>query len=132
MKNAGLYLWQASNQWQRMQKEALEPLDLTHVQFILLAGVVELEKQGFVTQSALAAYAKADPMMTSQVLRALEKKGCVIRSAHPEDTRALQLVTTAKGRKLFEQAFPIVQQVDKDFFGKDEKLWSELLSVVPI
>lgn len=114
----GFLLWQLSNSWQRKQLEVLKPLELTHVQFALLSGLEHLEgKEEAVTQRSLADYAKADPMMTSQVVRSLEKKGLLIRSEHASDARALRLTTTPKGREIVKKAQKVVDEVDKCFFS---------------
>jgi DNA-binding MarR family transcriptional regulator len=68
----GLLLWQVTNRWQAAQRAALRPFDLTHVQFVLLASLTWLDSdRPPVTQKQLAEHAATDPMMTSQVLRAL-------------------------------------------------------------
>lgn len=43
-------------------------------------------------------------MMTSQVLRALEGKGLIIRTAHPGDRRARVITPTPDGARLPAQA----------------------------
>jgi DNA-binding MarR family transcriptional regulator len=56
------------------EPQALAPLDLTHVQFVLLACTWWLNEQGErPSQIALAAQAGTDIKMTSQVLRSLER-----------------------------------------------------------
>ena len=67
----GFLLWQVTNRWQAAIRAALKPLGLTHVQFVLLASLAWLDADGAVTQRALANHAAVDPMMCSQVLRAL-------------------------------------------------------------
>lgn len=115
----GFLLWQLSNLWQRAQREALSPLGLTHVQFVLLAVTAWLDKEGGeITQVKLAEQAKTDPMMTSQVMRALESRGLVERAKHPRDTRALVLSITKEGRELVKKAIPVVEQVDHEFFSR--------------
>jgi DNA-binding MarR family transcriptional regulator len=79
----GLLLWQVTNQWQAATRAALTPLGLTHVQFVLLASLTWLDASGPVTQKQLADHAVTDPMMTSQVLRALERRGLMERRPHP-------------------------------------------------
>jgi hypothetical protein len=55
----------------RSPAKALAPLDLTHVQFVLLASTWWLNEQGArPTQVELATQAGADVKMTSQVVRA--------------------------------------------------------------
>ncbi len=70
-----------------------------------------------VMQRDLAAQASTDPMMTSQVLRALERKGLIERRAHPHDRRAKSLVPTASGVVLANRAIVAVEECDRMFFG---------------
>ncbi|MEO5834700.1 MAG: MarR family winged helix-turn-helix transcriptional regulator, partial [Nakamurella sp.] len=118
----GLLLWRVTNSWQAAQRSALKPLALTHVQFVLLAAVTWLTAPSRadpagVTQQQLSAYARTDPMMTSQVVRALETLGLVTRDAHPTDGRARVLATTEAGRALADRAVAVVEACDRDFFG---------------
>ena len=85
----GFLLWHATLRWQRGIAQALAPLDLTHVQFVLLACTWWLNEQGErPNQVAVAAQAGTDIKMTSQVLRNLERKGLVEREVDTVDTRA--------------------------------------------
>ena len=113
----GLALWRATNLWQAAQRAALKPLDLTHVQFVLLASLTWLDSDRPVTQSDLATHARTDAMMTSQVLRALESKCLVTRKPHPVDGRAFALLVTASGKSLANRAVQVVEGVDRRFFG---------------
>lgn len=117
-ESAGVLLWLAANAWQRRQRAALAELDLTHAQFLLLAGVSYLTREGEpVTQVKVARHVHADPMMTSQVVRALEKKKLLRRIENPADTRAKLLKATARGRKLARQAVVVAEKVDREFFA---------------
>lgn len=117
--SAGFLLWRAALRWQRLQRDALAPLGLTHVQFVLLAAALWLADRGEpATQVAIAARADADVMMTSQVLRALERRGMLRRAPHPTDARARIVEATAAGRALFRRAVRQVEQVDAAFFGR--------------
>ena len=99
LESPGFVLWQVSNRWQRHLRDSLSSLELTHVQFVLLAGLMWLEEAGeTVTQKRLATHATLDVMMTSEVLRTLEGKGLLERLEHPSDARAKQLRLTALGR----------------------------------
>ncbi|WP_119072168.1 MarR family winged helix-turn-helix transcriptional regulator [Aggregatilinea lenta] len=114
----GFLLWQATNRWQREQRAALEPLNLTHVQYVVLAVGVWLSRRGeAVTQAQIAAEARIDPMMASQVLRTLEDKGLVRRAPHPTDSRAKAVEVTDGGRALAAQATQVVEDVDERFFA---------------
>ncbi len=120
----GLLLWRATNTWQAAQRAALRPFDLTHVQFVLLASLAWLRSATPVTQRALADHAHTDPMMTSQVLRALEAKRLVRRGPHPNDARARALTVTREGATLANAANAAVEAVDRTFFGalRDDQL----------
>lgn len=74
-------------------------------------------KEECITQIMLARHTKLDVMMTSQVLRALESRGLILRLAHPIDTRAKMLKLTQAGRKLAIGEVPDVENVDNTFFG---------------
>ena len=114
----GFLLWQVTNRWQREQRAALEPLNLTHMQYVLLAVGVWLSRSGeAVTQAQIAAEARIDPMMASQVLRTLEDKRLVRRAPHPTDSRAKAVEVTEDGRALVAQATQIVEDVDERFFA---------------
>lgn len=116
--SAGFLLWQTSMRWQRIQRDALKPLGLTHPQFVLLASVAWLEaREPELTQAALAAHVQLDVMMTSQVLRTLEEKGLVRRKPHPRDTRANLVTATAAGQTLVGRAIRVVEDADARFFA---------------
>jgi DNA-binding MarR family transcriptional regulator len=118
-ESPGLLLWRVSTRWQARQRDALAAYDLSHTQFVLLASLLWLRRgrQTPVTQRELAEFAATDVMMTSQVLRTLESKGMVERRVHPSDARARDLVVTEAGARVTNQAIPVVEQVDREFFA---------------
>ncbi len=59
-----------------------------------------LVREKAMTLNDLAAHLYLDKSTASRVVDALERKGYVIRSPHPEDGRALRLRITAAGRAL--------------------------------
>jgi MarR family 2-MHQ and catechol resistance regulon transcriptional repressor len=63
-------------------------------------GLEALVRRGPMTLNDLAAHLYLDKSTASRVVDALEKKGYVARSPHPEDGRSLRLVTTPAGRDL--------------------------------
>ena len=115
--SSGFLLWQVTNLWQREIKKALEPYDLTHSQFVLLASIhwLSLQKQD-VTQILLSTHTKIDPMTTSTVLRTLQTKGLLQRQEHSTDTRAKTVGLTENGKKIVKQAVKTVENFDKTFF----------------
>lgn len=71
-QSAGFLLWHVSLRWQRDVAAALQQLDLTRVQFVLLATAWWLNRQGEQpSQVAVATAAGTDVKMASQVIRTL-------------------------------------------------------------
>jgi len=116
----GFLLWRVTLHWQRVMAASLRPLGLTHVQFVLLASLWWLTQVAgeAPTQRGLADHAGTDPMMTSQVLRALEVKSLVTRAADPVDSRARRLGVTSSGAALAKEAIAIVEAADAEFFAR--------------
>jgi DNA-binding MarR family transcriptional regulator len=117
-QSPGFLLWHVTLHWQRAIAAALAPLDLTHVQFVLLATAWWLNARGDdPNQLSLARQAGTDVKMTSEVLRKLEGKGLVLRTVDPADTRARRLRVTERGADLAVRSLAVVEAVDASFFG---------------
>jgi DNA-binding MarR family transcriptional regulator len=119
----GFLLWRTTLRWQRSIAAALRPLELTHVQFVLLEAVWWLSDRSRVphrlpSQRQVADHAEVDVMMTSQVLRALEARSLVVRTPDPVDTRVKRLNVTAAGRRLAKRAVTVVEAADAEFFAR--------------
>ncbi len=121
----GYRLWTVTHAWRRRLEAALAPLGLTHMQFVLLAKTAWLTHQGEApTQTRIACSAHVDRMMVSKVLRALEEKGFVARTAHPDDPRANSVGITAAGKAALCEAIPIMRATQDAYFdrlGEDGK-----------
>jgi DNA-binding MarR family transcriptional regulator len=116
-ESPGFLLWHVTLRWQRAIAAALAPLDLTHVQFVLLACTYWLTAQGHTpNQLSVATQAGTDVKMTSQVLRRLEDRGLVQRRTDQRDTRAKTLSMTRRGTSLAIKAIKIVEEADAQFF----------------
>ncbi|MEP6646053.1 MAG: MarR family transcriptional regulator [Saprospiraceae bacterium] len=116
--STGFLLWQVTNLWQREIRKALEKLELTHSQFVLLASIYWLLMQRKdVTQVILSDHTKIDPMTTSTVLRTLQKKGYIQRHEHHTDTRAKTVALTESGKKITKEAVKLVERFDSLFFS---------------
>lgn len=116
-ESPGFLLWHVTLRWQRDIAAALAPLDLTHVQFVLLATAWWMNTHGEKpNQLSLARRAGTDVKMTSQVLLKLETKGLVEREVDPADTRAKRLRVTDRGARLAKRAITTVERVDAAFF----------------
>jgi DNA-binding MarR family transcriptional regulator len=119
----GFVLWQVAAVWQRSLRTALAEVGLTHAQFVLLASAWWLDGRAAerggepVTQALVAAHARTDPVMTSEVLRTLERKGFIRRLRHPTDDRAKRIAVTPAGRRLASRAVALVEAADEAFFS---------------
>lgn len=132
-ESPGFALWRVTTSWQGAVRAALAPYDLTHVQFVLLASLAWMDRDVTVSQRDLADLAGTDVMMTSQVVRTLERKGLVVRSAHPTDGRARALAPTARGRELASRANSAVESADDRYFdvlGSDRDLLLRFLKML--
>jgi DNA-binding MarR family transcriptional regulator len=117
-ESPGFLLWHVTLRWQRDMVTALAPLDLTHVQFVLLASAWWLNTQDqHPNQLAVARQAGTDVKMTSQVLRTLETKGLIVREVDQADTRARLVRVTGAGADLARRAIAAVEAADAAFFA---------------
>src|SRR2546421_1072105 len=113
----GFLLWHVTLRWQRDIAPVLAPLELTHVQFVLLVTTWWLNAQGEnPNQLSVARQAGTDVKMTSQVLRKLEAKSLIRRDVDTSDTRAKRLRVTDRGAELARQAVAAVEATDAAFF----------------
>lgn len=113
----GLLLWRTTMRWQRAMTAALAPLDLTHVQFVLLASAMWLGRNGEPpNQVQLAAQAGTDVKMTSDVIARLEAKGLIAREVDPKDSRAKVIRITEAGAAAAQRAIVAVESADAVFF----------------
>jgi len=70
------------------------------VSFIELAILVHLAREGPTSPSTLAARESVTSQAIAGVVRELERKALVKRSAHPEDRRRVVIALTGTGREL--------------------------------
>ncbi len=118
----GFLLWQVTHEWQRRINRSLENLDLTQMQFVLLAGVGWLSHQGKpVNQKALADFCQISSMQVSQVVRLLDHKELLERHSDQRDARARHLRLTLKGKRRLESALKRVEAEDVHFFSRETR-----------
>jgi DNA-binding MarR family transcriptional regulator len=129
----GFLLWHVTLRWQRTMVAALAPLDLTHVQFVLLATTWWLNSRGEdPNQLGLARQAGTDVKMTSEVLRKLEAKGLIVRTVDIADTRARRLRVTSLGAELAVRALAVVETADAGFFRVTEDVGTLVAMLRPL
>ncbi len=131
----GYLLGQLTMLWQRKQKKVLDPLDLTHTQFVMLAALAWLSKESdAVTQVDIANQSNSDRMMVSKVLRTLEDKKFISRQEHETDTRAKTIRLTSTGETVLQKALQKVEAIDVGFFSalgpKLTKFNAEMLKLI--
>lgn len=116
--STGFLLWQTTITWQRQIKKTLEPYDLAHAQFVILAILLWLQETKQVsTQVMIARLSKLDKMTVSKSLRKLISLGYISRFEHVLDTRAKTVELTKKGYLLIAELVPIVESIDEKFFS---------------
>ena len=117
--STGFLLWQLTTLWQREIRKVLEPFDLTHSQYVLLASIhwLSLQRQE-ITQILISQHTQIDPMTTSTVLRTLQAKNLLKRREHSSDTRAKSVALTEKGKEIIKQAVIAVENFDHAFFSR--------------
>ena len=131
-KSPGFLFIRAYNNWHTHIKKILQPLELTHPQFVVLAVAAYLQNRGekTITQAMIAAHSEIDPMTTSQILKLLEKKGLVKKEPHPSDTRANVIILLEAGIQKVSQSIHLIEEFDNNFFGllhSDEPSFMESL-----
>lgn len=115
--SSGFLLWQVTTLWQRGIKKALDTIDITHPQFVILASLLWLtHKKDRVTQIDLSLHSKIDPMTTSTILKTLQRKELIQRKEHQVDTRAKMVILTEKGISTAREAIVIIENYDAEFF----------------
>lgn len=119
-ESPGYLLWQVSTRWRMAIEAVLKPLNLTHPQFVLLATVAWLTKDGkSVSQADIGRMASLDPNTTSQIIRGLEAKQFIKRT-QSVDERSKNPIVTVLGSEQLSKALPAVEKADSDFFAKLE------------
>lgn len=127
----GFLLWQTTITWQRLIKNALEPFDISHPQFVIMTILMWFEEHKYDTmQVSIVNWSKLDKMTVSQSLKKLAAQRLVKRVEHKVDTRAKMVMLTDKGRNLIKKLIPIVELIDTEFFGQVSK--QEELSFISI
>ncbi|MGW6195319.1 MarR family winged helix-turn-helix transcriptional regulator [Kribbella sp. NPDC055110] len=101
----GHLVWRLSMKWRVAVDRALAPRGLTHAQYVMLASLYGLERDGRVpSQRELADHTGMEALYVSKLVRSLDADGLVRRTRDAKDTRTLRLELTAKGRETIEPA----------------------------
>jgi DNA-binding MarR family transcriptional regulator len=130
--SVGFSIWKTALLWQKAVKDRLDPIGITHVQFLLLNSLAVLNKNQSlaITQRMLSDHSGCDKMMTSKVLRTLEERKLVYRKNHHSDTRSWSLLLSTKGLDVLRDATLAFNEAESGFFellGKKERGFSKRL-----
>ncbi|SHF44945.1 MarR family winged helix-turn-helix transcriptional regulator [Dysgonomonas macrotermitis] len=118
----GYLLTQVTFLKQRIVNAALRELDITYIQFIILAGTMELGSEDtMVTQQMISDERRLDKAMVSNVVKSLVEKGLMVRDIHPTDKRAYILSLTEKGIEKALKGKEKALMVDETFFSAIDK-----------
>jgi len=110
VQTAGYLVWQLSTKWRVAVDRALNPVGLTHADYLVLGALFEFSRGGArPSQRELADFAGLEVMYVSKLVRSLEHSGLLRRADHPDDTRAFQLELTVRGADLIVQAMVVVR-----------------------
>ncbi len=127
----GFVLWRVVVRYQREVDRALAGLDLTNLQFMVLALTAWLGRSGEpVTQTELARFGDIHPMQVSHMLKTLESKNLVARQRSPSDTRAKRIAVTPAGLTTLRKALPIAIGVQRKLFGGEGEVGGSLLTAL--
>lgn len=120
--NPGFLLWQTTMIWQRQIKKALEPYNISHAQFVIMATLMWFEEHSYdTTQILILNQTKLDKMTVSKSLKKLVFLGFTNRIEHKSDTRVKSVTLTEKGKEMVRTLVPIVEGIDEKFFGATTK-----------
>jgi DNA-binding MarR family transcriptional regulator len=114
----GALLWRLMTKWRAAVDRTVAPFGLTHAQYSLLASLYGLSRSGTQpSQRELADFAGLEPIFVSKLVRALESGGLVVRTRHPDDTRAMQLTLTDEGRTTVRKAVAAVRDLQDELLA---------------
>lgn len=91
-----------------MYRPILEPLGLTHPQYLVMLALWEESPRAL---NELADALAMEPATASPLVKRLEKQGLVRRERSPQDERRLQIAVTEAGAELRAQATVVPHQV---------------------
>jgi len=114
----GYLIWNLSTKWRAAVDRALSPLGLTHGQYVVLATLFGVSRNGQrPSQRELADVGGLEPMHVSKLARSLERAGLLARDANPDDPRAYRLALTARGDAVLAQAVVSVRALHEQLLA---------------
>lgn len=117
-------VYNASKQFTKLYREALEPFQLTYPQYITLLVLWERDKQ---TVTELGKRLALDSGTLTPMLKRMEHLGYVTRIRHVEDERRVYIELTEKAMEIQPE---VLQSVDNclQLLGFEEQDFTQLLT----
>ncbi|MBC1355371.1 MarR family transcriptional regulator [Listeria welshimeri] len=117
-------VYNASKQFTKLYREALEPFQLTYPQYITLLVLWEKDKQ---TVTELGKRLALDSGTLTPMLKRMEHLGYVTRIRHVEDERRVYIELTEKAMEIQPE---VLQSVDNclQLLGFEEQDFTQLLT----
>ena len=113
-ESPGFLLWHVSTKWRSSIELVLKPFGLTHPQFVILAAIGWLTREGkSINQSAISKFSGSDQNTLSQIIKGLEKRDLVNRE---QAGRVKNSLLTTEGNVVLKKAILAVESVDREFF----------------
>jgi DNA-binding MarR family transcriptional regulator len=91
-----------------LYRPVLEPLGLTHPQYLVMLALWE---RAPLSIKEIGGLLRLEPATVSPLVKRLEASGLVSRDRHPHDDRSLHVHLTARGRELRTQALGVPPQI---------------------
>ncbi|MHA7987606.1 MarR family winged helix-turn-helix transcriptional regulator [Rathayibacter sp. CAU 1779] len=91
-----------------LYRPVLEPLGLTHPQYLVMLSLWEESPR---TVAAIGRALQLEPATLSPLLKRLEASGLITRERDPRDERMLRVTLTDTGRRLREKALGVPPQI---------------------
>ncbi|GLY52755.1 MarR family transcriptional regulator [Lentzea sp. NBRC 102530] len=92
--------------WRTAVDRALDPLGLTHAQYVVLSSLAALDRP---SQRELADHTGLEPLYVSKLARSLEAAGFITRVRDTVDTRTMRLALSPRGLEVVEPAIATVR-----------------------
>lgn len=104
----GHLVWRLAMKWRTAVDRALDPLGLTHAQYVVLASLLALDRP---SQRELADHTGLEALYVSKLARSLEASGFISRTRDSADTRTVRLALTPRGLSTVEPAVALVSSL---------------------
>lgn len=112
VNSVGILLNEAATVIREMDESALAALDINPRQLGIL---MTIRFEGPQSQQAIGRKHRIDRTTMVKLTDELERRGLVVRAAHPSDRRCYALSLTPKGETLLEQGLTLVKQTQDKF-----------------